>query len=104
MFDVSTDERFLREVRLAHVASLGWRILWMPVGILLALPWLLHHPTILVFACLAYVAIVVWKLTLASRLFRKADTLTLWFGLLSSYAAVFVAFLLWLAYVRPREA
>jgi hypothetical protein len=32
------------------------------------------------------------------------DKLTACFGLLSSYAAVFVGFLLWLAYVRPSQA
>jgi hypothetical protein len=104
MLEAATDARLSREVRLAVLVSLGWRVLWLPLGVLFALPSLLRHPKILVFACLTYAVIVVWKLASASQLFRKVDALTVWFGLLSSYAAVFVGFLLWLAYVRPPQA
>jgi len=83
--------------------SLGWRILWLPLGILFPLPYLLRHPTILVFACVTYAAVIVWKLASASRLFRRMDVLTLCFGLLSSYAVGFIVFLLWLVSVRPPE-
>jgi len=84
--------------------SLGWWVLWLPLGILFALPSLLPYPKVLVFACLMYAIVLIWKLASASRLFRKMDKLTAWFGLLLSYAAAFVAFLLWLAYVRPPRA
>ena len=57
--------------------SLGWRILWLPLGILFPLPYLLRHPTILVFACGTYAAVIVWKLASVSRLFRRMDVLTL---------------------------
>ena len=104
MLGVATDAKLFREARLAVLFSLGWRVLWLPVGVLLSLPWLLRHPGILFFMCGAYAAILVWKLASASRLFRKADTLTVWFGLLVAYAGFFVVFLLWLVYMRPPQA
>src|SRR5437879_8764760 len=100
MLDVATDAKLFLEARLAVLFSLGWRVLWMPLGILFPLHSLLRHPRILFFACAAYAAIIVWKLASASRLFRKADALTVWFGLLLAYAVVFVAFLLWLVFVQ----
>src|SRR5437660_12058335 len=103
MLDVATDAKLFREARLAVLFSLGWRVLWMPLGILFPLHSLLRHPRILFFACAAYAAIIVWKLASASLLFRKADALTVWFGLLLAYAVVFVAFLLWLVYVQPPQ-
>src|SRR2546425_12894714 len=103
MLDVATDAKLFREARLAVLFSLGWRVLWLPLRILFPLHSLLRHPRILFFACAAYAAIIVWKLASASRLFRKADALTVWFGLLLAYAVVFVAFLLWLVYVQPPQ-
>lgn len=99
MPDNAIDTELFREERLAVLFSLGWRILWLPLGILFPLPYLLRHPTILVFACGTYAAVIVWKLASVSRLFRRMDVLTLCFGLLSSYAVGFIVFL----FVRPPE-
>lgn len=104
MPDTSTNARLFREKRLAVLFSLGWRVLWLPLGILFPLPWLLRHPTSLVFACITYAVVIVWKLASAWRSFRRMDLLTLLFALLSSYAAGFVVFLLWLVYARPEPS
>ena len=103
MPDTPTDAQPFQETKLAVLFSLGWRVLWLPLGILFPLPSLLRHPKILVFACATYAVIVVWKLAAASRWFHRMDLLTLLFCLLSSYAAGFVVFLFWLVYVRPPE-